>query len=360
MFYERTGEVHSAMRNFVILLILAFVSDVAAQSAGNGTPVVVKRTSPQSTKPEIAAIQNKIDSSLKALQQAPATSGEPLPRVERLDGIDGVPAGYKPPMDMPLTPTAQAAVRVSEKWLTETVTPAPGADGRVLYTYGAGLATVVCAPLRICVVEMQAGENLISEPHIGDSVRWHIAPAMFGKGDASTTVLVLKPHEAGTNLLVATDRRMYYFRLLSKPEDYTARIAFAYPDDDLANQRWKEHLARQEEEKREMSRIADLAPGAVESMNFDYEVKGDEKIRPTQVFDDGSKTYIRMNPDAKAREAPVLVVIGADGKAEMLNYRVRGDMYIADRLFDRAQLVLGAGKKSLKAEIHRVTKKQKS
>jgi len=44
----------------------------------------------------------------------------------------------------------------------------------------------------------------------------------------------------------------------------------------------------------------------------------------------------------------------------MLNYRVKGDMYIADRLFDRAQLILGSGKKALKAAITRGTKKQKS
>jgi type IV secretion system protein VirB9 len=263
---------------------------------------------------------------------------------------------------LPLPPTAEAAVRVSEKWLTETVTPAPGVDGRVLYSYGAGLATVVCAPLRICIVELQAGEHLISEPHIGDAVRWHIAPSLFGKGDSSTTVLIVKPQEPGldTNLVIATDRRIYYLRLLSKPDDYTARVAFAYPDDEIGDQRWKEHLAKQQEEKREASRIAELAPEAVEAMNFDYQVKGDERIRPVQVFDDGSKTYIRVSAELKSREAPVLVAIGSDGKAEMLNYRVKGDMYIADRIFDRAQLILGSGKKALKAEISRGTKKQKS
>jgi len=40
--------------------------------------------------------------------------------------------------------------------------------------------------------------------------------------------------EAGldTNLLITTDRRAYYLRLISKPEDYVARVAFAYPEDD--------------------------------------------------------------------------------------------------------------------------------
>lgn len=62
-----------------------------------------------------------------------------------------------------------------------------------------------------------------------------------------------------------------------------------------------------------------------------------------------------MNPDTQHREAPVLVVVGSDGKAEMPDYRVKGDMYIADRIFDRAQLVLGSDKKAKKVEITRGT-----
>ena len=262
---------------------------------------------------------------------------------------------------MPLTPTVQVAVRLSERWLTETSTPTPGSDGRVLYSYGAGLPTVVCAPLRVCLVELQAGEQLVGEPHIGDSVRWNISPALFGKGEGSTTIIVIKPQETGldTNLLLTTDRRAYYMRLVSKAEEYIARVAFAYPDDELADQRWKAHLAKQEQERIQATRIAELSSASVETMNFDYSIKGgNDGIHPLQVFDDGQKTYIRMNPNTQHREAPVLVVVGSDGKAEMLNYRVKGDMYIADRIFDRAQLVLGAGKKARKVEIIRGTKKQ--
>jgi type IV secretory pathway VirB9-like protein len=38
--------------------------------------------------------------------------------------------------------------------------------------------------------------------------------------------------------------------------------------------------------------------------------------------------------------------VGNDGKGEVTNYRVQRSTYTVDRLFDRANLVLGAGKKS--------------
>jgi hypothetical protein len=58
-----------------------------------------------------------------------------------------VPKDYRPKADIPLTATALEAVRVSESWQGEKNAPSPGPDGRVMYSYGAGLPTVVCAPL---------------------------------------------------------------------------------------------------------------------------------------------------------------------------------------------------------------------
>ncbi len=61
-----------------------------------------------------------------------------------------------------------------------------------------------------------------------------------------------------------------------------------------------------------------------------------------------------MAPEMQSREAPVLLIIGSNGKGEMSNYRVRQQTYIVDRLFDRAELVLGSGRKAQKVEIARV------
>jgi type IV secretion system protein VirB9 len=94
-----------------------------------------------------------------------------------------------------------------------------------------------------------------------------------------------------------------------------------------------------------------------DKLNFDYRIKGgDDNIRPRRVFDDGAKTYIQMPVEIQHQEAPVLLVVGKDGKGEMTNYRVKDQIYIVDRLFDRANLVLGSGKKAQKVEISREPK----
>ena len=268
-----------------------------------------------------------------------------------------VPKGFQPPTDVPLNPTALEAVRVSESWRVAHNTPAAGADGRVLYAYGAGLPIIVCAPLRVCIVELQAGEHITGEPQIGDSVRWNVSPAMYGQGEGATSVIILKPQEPGldTNLLITTDRRAYYLRLVSKPQDYIARAAFSYPKEENA-ERWQQHLLAQRAQAEETKRDAHLLPAMItaDKLNFAYRVTGGtEEVRPVRVFDDGAKTYIQMRPEIQYREAPVLLIVGSDGKGEMTNYRVQQQTYIVDRLFERARLVLGAGKKAQNVEITR-------
>jgi type IV secretion system protein VirB9 len=288
-------------------------------------------------------------------------SDDPMPIVppsgSRSESDSKVPKGFQPPTDVPLNPTALEAVRVSESWRVAHNTPASGTDGRVLYAYGAGLPIIVCAPLRVCIIELQAGEHITGEPQIGDSVRWNVSPAMYGQGEGTTSVIVLKPQEPGldTNLLITTDRRAYYLRLVSKPQDYIARAAFSYPEE-ANGERWQQHLVVQRLQAEETKRESHSLPAVVtaDKLNFDYRVTGGtEEVRPVRVFDDGAKTYIQMRPGIQNREAPVLLVIGSDGKGEMANYRVQQQTYIVDRVFERARLVLGAGKKAQRVEIIR-------
>jgi type IV secretion system protein VirB9 len=223
---------------FVIAVALGSARMLSAQSQPAAQPPVgVKRVPP-------AAKAQTPPADLPPLV-LPADFAAQLRSLEDAGGQPGAPSGavpkdYRPKADVPLTPTALEAARVSERWRGEKDVPSPGPDGRVMYSFGAGLPTVVCAPLRVCMIELEAGEKIVGEPHIGDSVRWNISPAMYGTGDQATAVIILKPQMPGldTNLLITTDRRAYYLRLISKPEDYVARVAFAYPEDKM--RKWQQ------------------------------------------------------------------------------------------------------------------------
>jgi len=250
--------------------------------------------------------------------------------------------------------TSQLALAKAAQWMKDLEIPAMGKDGRVMYTFGAGLTTIVCAPLRVCVIELQPGEQVNGEPHIGDSVRWSVAPAASGAGASATYLVVIKPKEAGldTNLMIPTNRRAYYVRLVSRQQEYLPLVAFSYPEDDAAKWRAAASAQQRTTEEFEAARITPVE--SVESMNWLYSIEGGtEFLRPVRVMDDGKKTYIQMPEGAAVREAPILVVSGLDSTAEMVNYRVKGSMYIVDRLFEHGALLLGSGKKQQRVDIIR-------
>ena len=341
------------MRIFCAITLLSAVA-FGQDPAALPPPVKVKRQPPAGMPdprqyPFSQILSNLQDGAVTVPPTPVAQQGGPEPPSKQDS------AKTEPVKDIPLSKSAEGALALGNTWMTEKHEPAPGRDGRVLYTFGAGLPTIVCAPLRVCVLELEPGEKMVGEPHIGDSVRWMITPAAAGKPESQ--MIVIKPKQAGldTNLLVPTDRRAYYVRLISKPDDYLARVAFAYPDEE--NAKWQQHF-RQEEEQRRKQQVESSTVSPVESLEnlyFDYRVSGgDEYLRPIRVVDDGRKTFVQMSSGATVREAPVLVVVGANGP-EMVNYRVKGDLYIVDRLFERGALILGVGKKQRRADIVRGT-----
>jgi type IV secretion system protein TrbG len=334
-----------------------------SESPTSSAPVPLKRTGPPNTPEPDKAVPSAgkypFTDLLNVLENDnPATTAPtPAPARGHLPQTDvAVPKDFQPGKDAPLSDTAKQALEVGQAWMTAGPAPVEGSNGRIIYTYSAGLPTVVCAPLHVCALELQAGERILGEPHIGDSVRWIISPATSGRDELAMPMIVIKPKAAGldTDLLITTDRRAYYVRLISKPEEYLARVAFAFPDEEEG--KWKAYLARQQDERRKQEAEAvRLAPiEGLESLYFDYTIRGGgAATKPIRVVDDGRKTYIQMPPETAHRELPVLAVLGPDGKADLANYRVKGDLYIVDRIFDRGALILGTGKKAQRADIIR-------
>ena len=81
---------------------------------------------------------------------------------------------------------------------------------------------------------------------------------------------------------------------------------------------------------------------AIDQLHFGYAVTGDKPDwRPLRAFDDGRQTFIEFPAQIATGVAPPLFVVGADGSAELVNYRMRGHFYVVDRLFDIAELRFG-------------------
>jgi type IV secretion system protein TrbG len=274
-------------------------------------------------------------------------------------------AGARPRPPVHIGLAAQQALSESSKW-AENPRAVPALDpvGRVVFPYSESLPTIVCAPVHVCDIELQPGEVVQGEPHVGDSVRWRISPAVSGGEDHKVTHLIVKPTEAGldTNLIVPTDRHTYHIRLVSSAERYVSSIAFSYPDEH--QQTWSEFAKTNTSSAGSATDhgTGDMPTVAVNRLNFNYRIKvvhGKPGFKPLRAMDDGYHTYIAMNEEMPQQEAPVLIGISAAGEEQMVNYRLKGNMYVLDGTVSRLALVSGAGRHQERVELTREECNQK-
>ncbi|MEH6408894.1 MAG: P-type conjugative transfer protein TrbG [Hyphomonas sp.] len=218
----------------------------------------------------------------------------------------------------------------------------PSVDGYVnaiqVYPYTEGaLYRLYASPGQVSDIALQPGEALVSVS-AGDTVRWVVGDTISGSGPTARAHVLVKPISAGirTNLMIATDRRTYHLELESMDGGYMAALSWRYPADELAGLTVRNDRAIARES-------GSIERGlTLEGLNFDYRLTGDSPDwKPVRVFDDGRQVYIQMPASIATTDMPPLFVLGEDGDAELVNYRVRGNYYIVDRLFRAAELRLG-------------------
>ena len=203
--------------------------------------------------------------------------------------------------------------------------------------------------MQVCDIELQPGEQ-VNSIHLGDQARWLIEPAVTGQGSAEVQHLIVKPLDVGleTSLVVTTSRRTYHMRLRSHRRDFMPRVSFTYPEDALI--KWD---AIRDKESHAMgirkSRTLPETGEYLGNLDFGYAVSGDAAWKPLRVYNDGQKTIIQMPAIMAQTEAPTLLLLNKEGgifsedETVMVNYRLQGDRYIVDTVFDRAILIAGVG-----------------
>jgi type IV secretion system protein VirB9 len=219
-----------------------------------------------------------------------------------------------------------------------------------LYPYDQEPEPVVnCAPLRTTDIQLQPGET-ITDVALGDTERWMATPAASGDPRNAVPHLAVKPQVPGieTNLTIYTTKHFYHLLLHSRGRAMQ-EVEFYYPDELIAAMKDADSAAANAKleavdppgESNDIVKVAAVDPAQI---NFAYTVAGPNvSWKPIRAFDDGSHVYVQMPAGMKSSEAPALLINAGSG-TQMVNYRVKGNYYVVDRLFSDAILVAGVGR----------------
>jgi type IV secretion system protein VirB9 len=244
-----------------------------------------------------------------------------------------------------MTPKEAKGTNLSSKWRDGSGLVTRGSDGKVVFLFGETQPSVICSPLQVCDIELEAGE-VVRDVLVGDTVRWKVEPATSGAVGGQAIHLIVKPAEPGlvTSMVVTTSRRTYHIQLKSHPSQYMPRVGFSYPED--VSDKLADVNARLE---------AKGVPGtgiAADQLNFSYSVSGSAAWKPTRVYSDGQKTYIQFPRSLAGQDAPVLFVVSG-GQNRIVNYRMANNMMVVDYNIERAILVSGVGWRKQQVTIRR-------
>lgn len=194
-----------------------------------------------------------------------------------------------------------------------------------------GIYQIYTAPQKVTMISFGEGETMVAAPQSGDTVRWQINSISSGSDANVKQHLIIKPlrEDLTNNMIITTSKgRLYLLELISLKNSYMTEVSWNYPPERVAV-------------NTEFDNVEESVP---RTFNFNYKLinkRGKPSWRPTQVFDDGQKTFIQFPDSINQNELPTLFIVSRETNTQLVNYRQQGNSLIVDRLFQEAELKLG-------------------
>lgn len=197
------------------------------------------------------------------------------------------------------------------------------------------------------VTHLQFGaDELIQSVAAGDTANWELTPTKNRKN------MFIKPKydDMNTSMTVITDKRTYQFVLQSTGEGkkWYQRVSWVHGNETVLTLDASSAESAETPVSADKRAIAadapkssmEAAPGLqAENLRFNYEITGDAPFRPLVVFDDGRFTYFKLS--ASLQELPALFAVIEGNEYSLVNFEVKGDYIVAQRLLEKAVLKLG-------------------
>lgn len=212
-------------------------------------------------------------------------------------------------------------------------------NGAMWYDYDETFTyEIFCQPYRVTDLVLEPGEQVLEMPFLSENQVWEIGAGVSRQGAMDVQHFFLKPSMSGltTSMIIITDKRIYHMLLKSFRDAYMSIVRWNYP----ASMPFKISSAYVGNFSLTGQTQKDTSSSSFDPkyLSFDYKMKYSLFHKPvwlpTLVFDDGRKTYIRMNETVLHRESPAVF----NRKNELINYRVDGNLIIIDQLIDKVTL----------------------
>ena len=160
----------------------------------------------------------------------------------------------------------------------------------------------------------------------GDTAGWSISKTNV---DGVEHLLIKPVVETGTtNFFIATDKHTYQV-IVNSSNWYNPMVKWVYGQETIT-----ENLL--EKKKNERAITGNVNVSNITDMDFNYVASGNGN-KPELIFSDGEKTYLKFK-SIKNKQVPIFVRAKNRKEMSLVNYTVKDNYYIIDKVFDVAQI----------------------
>ena len=245
------------------------------------------------------------------------------------------PACVAAPAKRPVAAPAKGPVEIVDE--AAKATPAPKENRIVTYNFSPDIIfRILTLPELHTHIQLAEDEGLTENPTVGDSTQWRVS--------GGPRNLYVKPlrNNIETSMTFVTNKRTYQFQLVSGSGggDVYQKVSFLYPDRDQEIKLRKEAEAGAADA--EKTRLADqvVAPNVdPTSLDFGYTIEGNASFRPNAVYTNGRFTFLVM---PNTQDSPAVFLMDEEGNPSLINWQVKGQMLVVERMAQRLLLKLGA------------------
>lgn len=228
------------------------------------------------------------------------------------------------------------AVAVTEDVAAQAI-PAPKENRIVRYTYSPDVIfRILALPNLTTHLELGEDEGVKETPAIGDQAQWIVT--------GGPRHLFIKPlrYDLETSLTVVTNKRTYQFQLIAgrgTSAQVFQKVSFFYPDREMEVKLRKEtEVAAVEAEQNRLSAQVVTTNVDPASLDFGFKIEGDAAFKPTAAYSNGKFTFLVM---PNTQDSPAIFLLDDDNNPSLINYQVKGNMIVVERVATKLLLKLG-------------------
>lgn len=191
------------------------------------------------------------------------------------------------------------------------------------YTYINGVIyDVYFNPNNITDIRLEQDE-IISQVIFGDVNNWICETISAQENDDNYTHLLIRPcnYNIQTDCMVVTNRRVYYFRLISTSKTGQLVVQFRYP---LSA---KNKISGDVISGGIYNTATELGKG-IADCNFNYKISGSASWKPIRAYSDTSRTYIQFANSFSTNSTTPVVYLRKNGTDSQVNFTCKGITYI--------------------------------